>query len=179
MQTQRMLSWLHGDRDAGAWDGPSTLLTHSQRAALAWVLVPAMTVMAVAWFGRHVPDLVNRAYLTEAALMLRHARHEVMLERALRPAKASEPVGALEILGLKHEDSAMTRILSLRYERQGDRLLAHFSKNGDTGLWTLEPVEQDDATAWVQNWRCVARSSGRLGAIAQHFCPGQLAPDAP
>jgi hypothetical protein len=147
------------------------------RAALSMVLVPLLVVAVTAQclhFGR---SLLDRAHLTEVLSMLGHARKEIVLERAQRPA--SRPPGVGDPVVLSMLDTASSRKhLSVRYAREGDRITVHFSAPGELGqqgLWILEPVEPSDISDWVSNWRCISRSSGRWQDLAQTPCPHEFA----
>ncbi|PKO29182.1 MAG: hypothetical protein CVU36_13255 [Betaproteobacteria bacterium HGW-Betaproteobacteria-9] len=146
------------------------------RAALSLVLVPLLVMAGTALclhFGR---SLLDRAYLVEVLSMLGHARKEIVLERAQRPASSPPVLGDPVVLSTVDTASSRKHLsaLSVRYAREGDRITAHFSAPGELGqqgLWLLEPVEPPGISTWVSNWRCISRSSGRWQDLAQTPCP--------
>lgn len=118
-------------------------------------------------------DFVYRARVAETLVMMGHARKEIALERAQRPASRSAGKGdpiALSTMtgrGARHG-------LVIRYTREGDRVVARFSEvdtPDEQGVWVLSPVDEPAASDWVSNWRCTSQSTGKWQHIAQSTCP--------
>jgi hypothetical protein len=118
-------------------------------------------------------DFVYRARAAEALFMMGHARKEIVLERAQRPASRSAGKGGPVALSTMNEGGA-GRGLVIRYTREGDRLVARFSEADrpeEQGVWVLSPVDEPDTSVWVSNWRCTSQSTGKWQRIAQSTCP--------
>lgn len=120
---------------------------------------------------------VDRVRAAEALFMLGHARKEIVLERAQRPAARPAGQGDQVVLSTLGEP-AMRNGMVIRYARDGDRVVARFSKPGrpdEQGVWVLSPVEAPDTSDWVSNWRCTSQSTGAWRRIAQSTCPEDVA----
>lgn len=118
-------------------------------------------------------DLVDRVRVAEALFMMGHARKEIVLERAQRPAARSAGQGDPVVLSTLGEPAVKNGVV-IRYTRDGDRVVARFSKADqpdEQGVWVLSPVEAQDTSDWVSNWRCTSQSTGAWQRIAQSTCP--------
>lgn len=147
------------------------MLRFQHRAALSMVIFPALVTGATVYLLTLASLVTDRAHLVEAIGMLGRARKDLTVELALRPASVAEaPGNAAE--QPQPWPTSKHNPLSIRYARQGDRLLAHFEAGGSSGLWILESVEPGSGEAWALNWRCTSRSSGRFTRVAQTLCPG-------
>lgn len=169
----RPMSTRRSSLQGRSWDallrqGP--LLRFQHRAALSMVIFPVLLMSATVYLLTLVPLVRDRARLVEAIIQLDDARKDLTVELALRPASAVVDRSGTE--RPQHRPVSKDNPLSIRYAREGDRLLAHFGSGGSSGLWILEPVETGSGVAWALNWRCTSRSSGRFTHLAQTLCPG-------
>ncbi|WP_157538878.1 hypothetical protein [Hydrogenophaga flava] len=118
-------------------------------------------------------DFVDRVRAAEALAMMGHARKEIVLERAQRPAARSAGPGDPVALSTLGEPAAKHGVV-IRYARDGDRVVARFNKASqpdEQGVWVLSPVEAPENSDWVSNWRCTSQSTGAWQRIAQSTCP--------
>jgi hypothetical protein len=141
--------------------------------SLSAVLLLMGVSLANALVLRFEVDFVYRARVTEVLVMMGHARKEIALERAQRPASRSEGNGDPVALTTTNERGARSGMV-IRYTREGDRVVARFSeadRPDEQGVWVLSPVDVPGASDWVSNWRCTSRSSGKWQHIAQSTCP--------
>ena len=141
--------------------------------SLSVVLLLLGVSVANALMLRFEVDFVNRARVTGALVMMDHAREEIALERAQRPASRSAGKRDPVALSTMNEPVAR-RGLVIRYTREGDQVVARFSEEDrpdEQGVWVLSPVDVAGASDWVSNWRCTSRSSGKWQHIAQSTCP--------
>ena len=118
-------------------------------------------------------DFVDRVRVAEALAMMGHARKEIVLERAQRPAARSVGQGDPVVLSTLGEPAVKNGMV-IRYTRDGDRVVARFSKADqpdEQGVWVLSPVEAPDTSDWISNWRCTSQSTGAWQRIAQSTCP--------
>lgn len=141
--------------------------------ALSVALLPLVVSAGNALLLHFGVDLVDRVRAAEALAMMGHARKEIVLERAQRPAARvagpGDPV-ALSTLG----EPAVKNGMVIRYTREGDRVVAHLVKAAqpdEEGVWVLSPVETPDTSDWVSNWRCTSQSTGSWQRVAQSTCP--------
>lgn len=143
------------------------------RMALSAVVLALVMSVGNALLLHFEIGFVDRVQATEALVMMGHARKEIVLERAQRPA--ARPVGpgdpvVLSTLGEPTEKNGLV----IRYTRNGDQLVARFGKAdrpGEQGVWMLAPVETPDTSDWVSNWRCTSQSTGHWQRIARNTCP--------
>lgn len=139
------------------------------------VLLPLVVAAGAALCIHFGPQLLDRARLSEVLVLMGHARKEIVLEIAQRPAGRAPGAGDPVVLQTLNT-SAATQRLSVQYAREGDRIVARFhapDDPGQQGVWILTPVASPEASDWVSNWRCSARSTGRWRQIAQGTCPDE------
>jgi hypothetical protein len=145
------------------------------RESLAMVLMPLVVMSGAALFIHFGIHLLDRSRLSEVLVLMGHARKEIVLEVAQRPAARSLEVGDPVVLQTL-STSAATQRLSLQYAREGDRIVARFHAPDDPaqqGACMLTPVLSPEVSDWVSNWRCSSRSTGRWSQIAQGACPAE------
>lgn len=143
------------------------------RMALSAVVLALVMSVGNALLLHFEIGFVDRVRATEALVMIGHARKEIVLERAQRPAvRPTGPEGpvVLSMLG----EPVSKRGLVIRYARDGDRLVARFSKAhppGEQGVWILSPEAGSGDSEWVTTWRCTSQSTGAWKHIARNTCP--------
>lgn len=159
---------------APPWPG----LTFEHRAALSMILVPALMLLGAALVMSMARGLLDRAYLTEAITMLGHARKDLTVELALRPADASPRTDAQAVLASLPKPREAER-LPITYARQDDRLLARFARGDEQGEWILEPVDAAADDLWVLPWRCRSQSGTYFSRMARGLCPAVSSSSSP
>jgi hypothetical protein len=143
------------------------------RKALSVALLPLVASAGNALVLHFEIDFAHRARAAEALAMMGHARKEIVLERAQRPAARSAGQGDPAVLSTLGEPAVKNGMV-IQYTRDGDRVVARFSKAGqpdEQGVWVLSPVEVPGTSDWVSNWRCTSQSTGNWQRIAQSTCP--------
>lgn len=145
-------------------------LAFEHRAALSMILVPTLLLLGAALVMGMARLTLDRAHLTEAITMLGHARKDLTVELALRPADATPRTDAPVVLSCLPQPNEQAK-LPIRYERQEDRLLARFGRGDEQGVWIVEPVDAAADDLWVLPWRCRSQSGAYFGRMARGLCP--------
>jgi len=147
----------------------SHAVRHRHNAAMGLLLAVLVIALVLAGYGRFTRPMVDRAQLAEVLVVLGHARRDLVLERATRPASV-DGTGPLAWPSSPVSMSSASRY-DVHVHRDGDHLQAGLGRQAVQYALSLDSEQAPDEEAWALTWRCHNRSDPTAPALMLALCP--------